>query len=88
MKKGWNWRRGNGGRDDYEFTRLEEDLILPPRTCCQIILSPQQTGPLAVGFALGGARILQHIIQNGGQRAQAVEACLKELRDPGRTYKV
>jgi len=47
-----------------------------------------QTGPLAVGFALGGAHILHHIIQNGGRRGEAVEACLKELRDPGRTYKV
>ena len=42
-----------------------------------------QSHTVAVGYALGAARILSHVIQTG---SDGLDAAIKQLRDPGRPH--
>ena len=42
-----------------------------------------QSNPIAIGFAVGGARILDHVIQTD---SNGLDAAVQQLRDPKRTY--
>ena len=43
-----------------------------------------QSNPIAVGFALGGARILNHVIETG---EDGLDTAVQQLRDPTRQHK-
>ena len=45
---------------------------------------PQQSSNVAVGYALGGARILDHVIQSG---SDGVQPAVADLKDPNRSKK-
>ena len=42
-----------------------------------------QSNPIAVGYAVGGARILEHVIHTG---SDGLDAAIQQLRDPKRAF--
>lgn len=54
-------------------------MSLPPYTHIHT-----KSNPIAIGFALGGARILNHVIESG---EDGLDTAIQQLKDPGRKHK-
>ena len=65
-------------------SKLEEISIITAKPITMEIFLSLQSSDIAVGYALGGARILDHVIQTG---SDGVEAAIADLKNPDRKKK-